>query len=75
MTIYTIMNLYEAIPDATFSNYHDLIVYVRRHGRSGNQIFLYELDNWNDFDKIKDISDAVYRDAYNGFEHYKDKNF
>ena len=75
MKIYTIMNRYEPKPLATFVDYHELIVYIRRQKFDTHKIYETIADSWNEFDEVKDISESVYANAYNGFIHFKDKNY
>jgi hypothetical protein len=75
MKIYTIINSYEPKPLATFVDYHELIVYIRRQKFDTHKIYETIADSWNEFDEVKDISESVYANAYNGFIHFKDKNY
>jgi hypothetical protein len=75
MKIYTIMSNNEPVPRATFVDYHGLVMYVRKNCCDTNKIYESESDSWNEFDEIRDISESVYANAYNGFTHYKDKNY
>ena len=75
MKIYTVISIYKPVPIATFTDYHELIVYVRRRKIDTNTIYQSIANDWNDTNDIKDISGEVYTNAYNGFEHYKDQNY
>lgn len=76
MKIYTIIGAYtHGAPLATFSDYHEMIKFIRRHSFSEAMIYETILNDWNEFNTVKCISRDVYRDAYNGFEHYTDKNY
>ena len=75
MTIYTLMSQYEPVPRATFVDYHTLIMYVRKHCCDTHKIYQSLADSWNEFNDVTEISESVYANAYNGFEHYKDKNY
>lgn len=69
------MNRYEPVPLATFGEYHELIMYIRRQKFDEHKIYRTILDSWNEYDDVKDISESVYENAYNEFEHYTDQNY
>lgn len=75
MKNYIVMSIYEPVPLATFVDYHELIKYIRRQKCSTNKIYQAIPDSWNEIDEVRDISESVYKNAYNGFYHYKDKNY
>lgn len=62
-----------SIPIHVFDDYHELICYVRKGSVDGFRFFRLETNSWMDSDI--EISDGVYKDAYNGFSHYKDRNY
>lgn len=75
MKNYIVMNPYEPVPLATFVDYHELIQYIRRQKFDKHKIYQAIANSWNEVDEVRDISESVYKNAYNGFYHYKDKNY
>jgi len=75
MKIYTVMSRYEPVPLATFSDYHELIKYIRRQKFNEHKIYESVANSWNEIDEVRDFSASVYADAYNGFNHFTDKNY
>lgn len=63
----------EPLPLFVTDEYEDLIVYIRRQKFDTNKIYAYITGNWNC--DARDISESVYANAYNGFDHYKDRNY
>ena len=60
-------------PRFVTDDYHELIVFVRRNSLDVNPIYVSIMGEW--YADSKDISKSVYANAYNGFEHYKDRNY
>ena len=75
MKIYTVISKYEPVPMATFGDYHELIKYIRRQKFDSHKIYQSNLDSWNEFDEVTEISDSVYNNAYNDFDHFTDRNY
>ncbi len=75
MKNYIVMSMYEPVPLATFVDYHELIKYIRRSKYDRNKIYQAIADSWNEVDEVRDISESVYKNAYNEFNHYTDKNY
>lgn len=61
------------VPIRVFDNYHELVCYIRKNSIDSFEIFRFETNDW--MDSEIEISQSVYQDAWNGFVHYKDKNY
>lgn len=58
-----------------FTDYDELIRYVRRNKLSEIEIFSTRANSWNEMENSVNIAETVFADAYNGFDHYKDTNY
>ena len=58
-----------------FTDYDELIRFVRRNKLSGVYIYSTRANSWNEIEKETDITEQVWLDAYNDFDHYKDTNY
>ena len=58
-----------------FTDYDELIHYVRRNRLSGIEIFRTRANSWNEENESEDITEQVWLHAYNNFDHYKDTNY
>jgi hypothetical protein len=71
---YVIVSKY-GIVSHLFEDYHEMIMMIRRRKIDGSKIYRCEVDSWNEFESPSDISKIVYSNAYNDFDHYRDKNY
>lgn len=58
-----------------FTDYDELIRFIRRHCISEQAIYKTRANSWNETEDAIDISQDVFADAYNDFDHYKDTNY
>ena len=58
-----------------FTDYDELIRFVRRNKLSGVYIYSTRANSWNEMEEETDITEQVWLDAYNDFDHYKDMNY
>jgi len=72
----TAVNIY-VVPghQVAFTDYDELIRYVRRNKLSGIEIYSTRANSWNEEREPEDITEKVWLDAYNNFDHYKDTNY
>ena len=68
--IYTIINQYGHLV-INYTDYHDVIVYIRRNSIDNALIYESKLNSINNID----ISHNVYQHAYNEFKHFNDRNY
>jgi hypothetical protein len=64
--------LYEPV---TFTDYHEMIMYIRKNSLGQHPIYETIANSWNESDSSKRIDNRAYTDSYNGFVHFKDKNY
>jgi hypothetical protein len=68
--IYTIINQYGHLV-INYTDYHDVIVYIRKNSIDNALIYESILNSTENVD----ISYDVYQHAYNGFKHFNDRNY
>lgn len=70
------VNIY-VIPkhQVAFTDYDELIRYVRKNKLSEIEIFSTRANSWNETENSIDIAETVFADAYNGFDHWRDENY
>lgn len=58
-----------------FTDYDELIRFVRKNKLSGVYIYSTRANSWNEMEKETDITEQVWLDAYNNFDHWRDENY
>ena len=72
----SISNIY-VIPkhQVAFTDYDELIRYVRKNKLDNVEIFSTKANSWNEIQDSVNIVETVLEDAYNDFDHFKDTNY
>jgi GGDEF domain-containing protein len=72
----SVANIY-VIPkhQVAFTDYDELIRYVRRNKLDDLVIFSTRANSWNEMQDSVNIIETVLADAYNDFDHFKDTNY